>query len=218
MSFIQAKLPPFAARSFARVNTVDLGLCPISFGRGWIDRSLGERCAWATIPPFPALPNAKMWASAPRGFEMACRDPTLLPFRPCSHRRTRQEPGLCFCWCHCCLWRGRVAWFLSASIAGVLTCSFPEGLESSCRCSVFGKCYQTLSFLLLFFILVGSAINPGGWGHKANSDGFKMGAIPSRVLDKSLLCVANNLRCKLEWLGNVHYTSLGVLIFFFFLL
>lgn len=110
---------------------------------------------------------------------MACRDPTLLPFHPCSRRRTRQEPGLCFCWCHCCLQWGRVARFLSAPIAGVLMCSFPEGLESSCRCSVFGKCYQTLSFLLLFFILVGSAINPGGLGHKANSDRFKMRAIPS---------------------------------------
>lgn len=60
----------------------------------------------------------------------------------------------------------------------MLVCSFAEGFEGSCRHNAVGKCYPTLSFPLLAFILVGSAINPHGLGHKANSDSFKTGAIP----------------------------------------
>lgn len=64
--------------------------------------------------------------------------------------------------------------------AGMLIRSFMEGFEGSRSCSAVGKRCPALSFLLLAFILVGSAINPHGLGRKANSDPFKMGAIPPR--------------------------------------
>ena len=59
----KAKLPPFAARSLARVNTADVGLCPISFCRRRIDCSVGKPMLQPRIPPLSVLPKAQTQVS-----------------------------------------------------------------------------------------------------------------------------------------------------------
>lgn len=91
ISFIQAKLPPFPARSFARANTAVLDLGPVSFRCRRIDCSTGKPVLEPCIPPSSVLPNAQTQSPNPSGVWGGSVGSYVFPFPSCSHMGVARE-------------------------------------------------------------------------------------------------------------------------------
>lgn len=132
----------FSEEFFARVNTADLGLCPVLFHRGRIDCSKGKPTLEPHIPPC-TFPNAQaqtpdlLWAwEAPR-------DPL---FPPCHPMGAAQEAaGVCGC----------------AAVSGEFTDAAPG--------STWGAPVGALSWEMLPNPLFPAACFCPGWEHRKPS-------------------------------------------------